>query len=203
MTAAAFWAFSAAAALALPSPPPLSLTKSSHRLLLCQAAATSKDSSSAEATTLQAASLWSDADHKALLILEEWSGWRSLDQESKDEFRNRFRAISKAVTNDTVALDVVRKNAMVLCYGVPQLEGAAAALQSGYGQERAIEIIQKNPGALTLPPTTISESLDSIAVGAEFVHFTYMNRDLIKAASAFIGLTFLAYIGKLLYNKMG
>ena len=57
---------------------------------------------------------------------------------------------------EEAALACMEKNVAVMYFSEGQLSGAGAVLQRELGKDRAIEVIQKNPGALTIDPRSAS-----------------------------------------------
>ena len=53
---------------------------------------------------------------------------------------------------EEAALAVMEKNVAVMYFSEGQLSAAGEVLQRELGREKAIEVIKKNPGALTIDP---------------------------------------------------
>mmetsp|Transcript_19962 Transcript_19962/g.56304 ORF Transcript_19962/g.56304 Transcript_19962/m.56304 type:complete len:197 (+) Transcript_19962:80-670(+) len=98
-------------------------------------------------------------------------GFKDLDAEVEEDFVARFRVISSALGGESEAYEVVNAKKQVLYYGVEHLEGCVSALREHLGQERAADVIRKNPAALTIPAAEVAKNHEQIASFADSVSF--------------------------------
>lgn len=101
---------------------------------------------------------WSDADRRALAILEEKvPRWRDgvMMPNSEAGVRRRFRIITEVVGGEEAGLSALERNIGVLCVGEQVSKAASKALVTGLGPAKAAEVVQKNPGVLAIRASSL------------------------------------------------
>ena len=134
---------------------------------------------------------WSDAEKQALNFLEEKQPkWRRsyLGPKTEDQVRETFQAISWAAGGETQGLKAIEKNLALMVFLPEQIRASAEALTGELGQKEAIDIIQKNPGVLTIPPESIKQNVGAIVPLSSVVGFFSDNPVLSQALFTILGL---------------
>eukprot|EP00931_Biecheleriopsis_adriatica_P080777 TRINITY_DN54127_c0_g1_i1.p1 TRINITY_DN54127_c0_g1~~TRINITY_DN54127_c0_g1_i1.p1 ORF type:complete len:196 (+),score=42.40 TRINITY_DN54127_c0_g1_i1:40-588(+) len=98
-------------------------------------------------------------------------GWINVSPESEIEYVARFNIISGGLGGADAAYEVIKDNNHVLFYGQKHLETNIAALKQTFGADRAVDIIRKNPSALTIPADQVLAQSDQIATIADGIGF--------------------------------
>lgn len=146
---------------------------------------------------------WTAGEQEALALQEERRpSWRKSPFGPRDEadLRRRFRALVSAAGDETAALSALRRNPAVLLFGEGQLRRAGQVLVDALGRERAAEVIQKNPGALTIDPSSLKESLPSVVATAEVIDIVVRNGETARAVAGVVQLGVAVSIGKALFD---
>ena len=134
---------------------------------------------------------WSDAEKQALSFLEEKQPkWRRsyLGPKTEEQVRETFQAISWAAGGETQGLKAIEKNLALMVFLPEQIRASAEALTGELGQKEAIDIIQKNPGVLTIPPESIKQNVGAIVPLSGVVGFFSDNPVLSQALFTILGL---------------
>lgn len=117
---------------------------------------------------------WSEAERQALSFLEEKQPkWRRsyLGPKTEAQVRETFQAISWAAGGETQGLKAIEKNLALMVFLPEQIRASAEALTGELGQKEASDIIQKNPGVLTIPPESIKQNVGAIVPLSSVVGF--------------------------------
>ncbi|CAE8632324.1 unnamed protein product, partial [Polarella glacialis] len=93
-------------------------------------------------------------------------------------------------------LVVLRKNLAVLYFGEGQIREAGDVLVRVMGRERALEVIRKNPGVLTIAPDSLEGSIPAISLVAEVMDVAFKNADASRALAGSVGLLVAVGLGK-------
>eukprot|EP00438_Fugacium_kawagutii_P032945 Skav236607 [mRNA] locus=scaffold3553:22971:27502:- [translate_table: standard] len=94
----------------------------------------------------------------------------------------------------------MKRNVAVMYFAEGQIQSAAEVLQKKLGKERASDVIQKNPGALTIDPRNLENNIDAVCVTAEVVNVIVNNAEVSRTAAGAIGLFFALGLGKATYD---
>mmetsp|Transcript_130696 Transcript_130696/g.406401 ORF Transcript_130696/g.406401 Transcript_130696/m.406401 type:complete len:274 (-) Transcript_130696:157-978(-) len=146
---------------------------------------------------------WSSAEREALALQEETSPrWRQSPLGPRDEadLRRRFRAVAAAAGGEAAALSAIRRNPAVLLFGEGTVRRAGLVLAEGLGAERAREVIQKNPGVLTIDASNLRGNLLAVSVVADAVDVVVRNSGAARALLGFVQLGVAVSLGKALFD---
>lgn len=146
---------------------------------------------------------WSAGELKARDALDEvLPQWRSLElgPQTEQQLRRRFRALTTAAGGEEAALTAMRKNIAVMYFGEGQIQRAGEVLQRSLGKERAMEVIQKNPGVLTITPRNLENNIGYVCLAADVVNVVASNAEASRTAAGAFGLLFLGGLGKAVFD---
>ena len=73
-----------------------------------------------------------------------------------------FRPYLGLQEGETQGLKAIEKNLALMVFLPEQIRASAEALTGELGQKEASDIIQKNPGVLTIPPESIKQNVGAI-----------------------------------------
>ncbi|CAK9017502.1 unnamed protein product [Durusdinium trenchii] len=133
---------------------------------------------------------WSVAEREALQFLEEKQPkWRRsyLGPKTEGQVRETFQAISSAAGGEAQGLKAIEKNLALMVFLPEQIQASAEALTGELGQKEARDIIQKNPGVLTIPPDSIKQNIGAIVPLSSVVGFFSDNPVLAQGLFAVLG----------------
>ncbi|CAE8651263.1 unnamed protein product [Polarella glacialis] len=143
---------------------------------------------------------WSAAEEEARQLLTQarptWRTGGMFGPSDDVGLRRRFRAICAAAGGDEAGLVVLRKNLAVLYFGEGQIREAGDVLVRVMGRERALEVIRKNPGVLTIAPDSLEGSIPAISLVAEVMDVAFKNADASRALAGSVGLLVAVGLGK-------
>mmetsp|Transcript_7814 Transcript_7814/g.13541 ORF Transcript_7814/g.13541 Transcript_7814/m.13541 type:complete len:216 (-) Transcript_7814:41-688(-) len=134
---------------------------------------------------------WSEAERQALSFLEEKQPkWRRsyLGPKTEAQVRETFQAISWAAGGETQGLKAIEKNLALMVFLPEQIRASAEALTGELGQKEASDIIQKNPGVLTIPPESIKQNVGAIVPLSSVVGFFSDNPVISQGLFAILGI---------------
>lgn len=134
---------------------------------------------------------WSEAERQALSFLEEKQPkWRRsyLGPKTEAQVRETFQAISWAAGGETQGLKAIEKNLALMVFLPEQIRASAEALTGELGQKEASDIIQKNPGVLTIPPESIKQNVGAIVPLSSVVGFFSDNPMISRGLFAILGI---------------
>lgn len=141
---------------------------------------------------------WSEAERQALSFLEEKQPkWRRsyLGPKTEEQVRETFQAISWAAGGETQGLKAIEKNLALMVFLPEQIRASAEALTGELGQKEAIDIIQKNPGVLTIPPESIKQNVGAIVPLSSVVGFFSDNPMIAQGLFAVLGVAVIYAVG--------
>eukprot|EP00437_Effrenium_voratum_P049041 CAMPEP_0181535460 /NCGR_PEP_ID=MMETSP1110-20121109/74265_1 /TAXON_ID=174948 /ORGANISM="Symbiodinium sp., Strain CCMP421" /LENGTH=216 /DNA_ID=CAMNT_0023666837 /DNA_START=33 /DNA_END=684 /DNA_ORIENTATION=+ len=139
---------------------------------------------------------WSAGELRAREVLDEvLPKWRSIEVGPKN-----FRALAEAAGGDEPALAAMRKNVAVLYFGEGQIQRAGETLTRCLGKERAMQIIQKNPGALTIDPENLESNMGSVCLAADALDVVISNAEISRTVGGALGGFFAISIGKAVFD---
>eukprot|EP00435_Cladocopium_sp_Y103_P071296 s22_g37.t1 len=114
---------------------------------------------------------------EAIQVLEEKvPGWRKgfLTPDDEVGVRRRFRALAEAAGGEDrlAGLAALRRNVGILCVGERVMQAASQALKRGLGDEKAQEVVRKNPGVLAIRASSLQGfGLQRTVVAANIIDF--------------------------------
>eukprot|EP00438_Fugacium_kawagutii_P032154 Skav231572 [mRNA] locus=scaffold481:216095:216727:- [translate_table: standard] len=141
---------------------------------------------------------WSEAEMQALSFLEEKQPkWRRsyLGPKTEEQVRETFQAISWAAGGETQGLTAIEKNLALMVFLPEQIRASAKALTGELGQKEAIDIIQKNPGVLTIPPESIKQNIGAIVPLSSVVGFFSDNPMITQGLFAILSVAVIYAVG--------
>lgn len=146
---------------------------------------------------------WSAGELKARDAIDEvLPKWRDLEvgPRTEEALRRRFRALTAATGGEEAALAAMKKNIAVMYFAEGQIQSAGEVLQRKLGKERASEVIQKNPGALTIDPKNLESNIAAVCLAADAVNVIVSNAEVSRFAAGGIGLFFAIGLGKATFD---
>ncbi|CAL1136776.1 unnamed protein product [Cladocopium goreaui] len=146
---------------------------------------------------------WSAGELKARDAIDEvLPKWRDLEvgPRTEEALRRRFRALTGAAGGEEAALAAMKKNIAVMYFAEGQIQSAGEVLQRKLGKERASEVIQKNPGALTIDPKNLESNIAAVCLAADAVNVIVSNAEVSRFAAGGIGLFFAIGLGKATFD---
>ncbi|CAE7267628.1 CCA1, partial [Symbiodinium sp. CCMP2592] len=144
---------------------------------------------------------WSDGELRARDVLSEiLPKWRSIDVGPQTDIalRRRFRALTAATGGEEPALAAMRRNIAILYFGEGQIQRAGEVLQRLLGKERAAQVIQKNPGVLTIDPRNLENNISAVCVAADVIDVLVQNGQVARLTAGAVGIFFALGIAKAL-----
>eukprot|EP00439_Symbiodinium_sp_Y106_P066732 s1008_g10.t3 len=144
---------------------------------------------------------WSDGELRARDVLSEiLPKWRSIDVGPQTDIalRRRFRALTAATGGEEPALAAMRRNIAILYFGEGQIQRAGDVLQRLLGKERAAQVIQKNPGVLTIDPRNLENNISAVCVAADVIDVLVQNGQVARLTAGAVGIFFAVGIAKAL-----
>jgi len=144
---------------------------------------------------------WSDGEKQILQIMEENSPkWRTAALGPDDEagLRRNFRSIAEVAGSEEAALKLLERNSAVILFGPTQTGSAGKALVECLGKEKAMALMQKNPGVLTIDPKGLIDNIAATVFVADIIDVIAENAEVSKVVASVVQLFFAVALVKAL-----